>query len=394
MRRSTVMSFLLLVAGLSHHHPVQAAEVAGEAFACQSSQQHSSHSRSREILRLLTGSNTDGRRHQLEQFLASPPDSRLSIDRVALNRARLTLAAEYLTESRFAEARQLLTAIELDSPIAVQASLLLAESFQLEGDPVRASQWLLRTGQRYGADPDALASMLEQATELRLQGRPHEAFALYNMVQSRILDNAEQMGALRAETDRLIERLLRTRLDESRAAQSQMLKQMIQDTDSNLIMELGALARAASERRCLEQQQRQLSEQAFDDSAQQARIRPFLVMLEREETMLERRIAQLQLAQQDKDEDIAELQRQRDAARNQRQTLLAQQQQLPDEAGRRHRALAERIARLDQDNQTRRERIQQELAQLSSVLMARYRELAAESQYGRATLLDEHKRGG
>ncbi|MFN3712942.1 MAG: tetratricopeptide repeat protein [Alcanivoracaceae bacterium] len=390
MGRSVVFSALLLAGGLMYYQPVQAAD----ADSCRPAQQHSSHPHSREILQMLTRADTTGRREQLERFLANPPDSRLSVDRVALNRARLTLAAEYLSASRFAEARQLLSTIELDSPIAVQASLLLAESFRLEGDPVRASQWLLRTGQRYGADPEALASMLEQATELRLQGNPHQAFALYNMVQSQILDNAEQVGAMRAEANILIERLLRTRLDESRAAQSQMLKQMIQDTDSTLIMELGALARAAAERRCLERQQRQLSDLAFDNSAQQARIRPFLVMLEREEGMLSRRLEQLQPSPQDNDEEVAELQKQLEAARNQRQTLLVQQQQLPDEAGRRHRELAEQIARLDQDNQTRRERIQQELSQLSAVLMARYRELAAESQYGRATLLDEHKRGG
>jgi DNA repair exonuclease SbcCD ATPase subunit len=390
MGRSVVFSALLLAGSLAHYQPVQAADAA----SCRPVQQHSSHPHSRAILQLLTSADTSDRREQLERFLANPPDSRLSVDRVALNRARLTLAAEYLRDSRFTDARQLLSAIELDSPVAVQASLLLAESFRLEGDPVRASQWLLRTGQRYGADPEALASMLEQATELRLQGKPHQAFALYNMVQSQILDNAEQVGALRAEANILIERLLRTRLDESRAAQSQMLKQMIQDTDSALIMELGALARAAAERSCLERQQRQISELAFDNSAQQARIRPFLVMLEREEAMLSRRLDQLQSGQQDNGEELAELQKQLEAARNQRQTLLAQQQQLPDEAGRRHRELAERIASLDQDSQARRERIQQQLTQLSATLMARYRELAAESQYGRATLLDEHKRGG
>lgn len=390
MGRSVILVILLLAGNLAGASPP-----APESLpACQPGPAADGHPESREILQLLTHTDQNERRARLEQFLANPPTATQAIDRVALNRARLALAADYLHASRFVDARQLLAAIELDSPVAVQASLLLAESFRLEGDHGRAGQWLLRTGQRYGADPEALNSMLEQAAELRLQGEPHQAFALYNMVQNRILENAEQVRTLRAEADRLVDRLLRTRLDESRAAQSQMLKQMIQSPDSPLMMELGALARAASERACLERQLRQVSEQAFDNSARQARIRPFLVMLEREEAMLSRRLEQFRLAPQAHGEDIAKLEQQQQAARKQRQLLLAQEQQMPDEAGRRHRELSARIARLDSDNQARRERVREALVQMGNDLMARYRELAAQSQYGRATLLDEHRRGG
>ena len=49
---------------------------------------------------------------------------------------------------------------------------------------------------------------------------------------------------------------------------------------------------------------------------------------------------------------------------------------------------------LDQQNQQRRARIQMELELLSGELMARYRKLAAESQYGRASLLEARHRGG
>lgn len=382
----------LLVTGILAGAPLLAAE---SLRVCQPEQAQHVHSPSRDILQLLTRPDQGERRTRLEQFLANPPASPQALDRVALNRARLTLAADYLRESRFIETRQLLSAIELDSPIAVQASLLLAESFRLEGDHIKAGQWLLRTGQRYGADPEALASLLEEAAELRLQGEPHQAFALYNMVQNQILENARQVSSLRTEADRLVDRLLRTRLDESRAAHSQMLKQMIQDPASPLMMELGALARAASERACLERELRQVVEQAFDNSAQQARIRPFLVMLEREQGMLKRRLQQLRLNPQDHAEEIAELEQQQQALENQHQALLAEEQQMPaDEATRRHRELSNRIAQLDQDNQARRARIQEELLQKGNELMARYRELAAQSQYGRATLLDEHRRGG
>ena len=369
--------------------------LATEPNQCQNRSAASIHEQSRQVLHALSQNDQAARRGLLEQYLASPPQSSGAIERVALNRARLTLAAEYMTESRFIEARQLLSAIELDSTVAVQASLLLAESFRLEGDPQRAAQWLLRTGQRYGADPEALGSLLEQASELRQQGQLAQAFAIYNMVQSQILDNAEQVSALRRETDQMVDQLLRTRLDESRAAQSQMLKQMINNTDSQLLIELGALARSGEQRRCLESQLQQLSRAAFDNSAQQARITPFLTMLEREQAMLERQLDQLSdSSQPDSDQQRAEINQQLDTLRNRRQTLLAEQQQLPGEAALAHRQLRQRIEVLDQQNQQRRARIQTELELLSGELMTRYRKLAAESQYGRASLLEARHRGG
>lgn len=362
---------------------------------CSTSARVPTQQQSRQVLLALSEADQTTRRAVLEQYLANPPARITAVERVALNRSRLALAADYLTESRFAEARQLLSAIELDSPIAVQASLLLAESFQLEGDHARSAQWMLRTGQRYGADPDALKSMLERANELRHQGEQRQAFALYNMVQSQILSNAEQVGSLRSEADNLIAQLLRTRLDESRAAQSQMLKQMINDTNSTLLMDLGALARTAGQRECLEKQQRKISETAFENSAQQARITPFLTMLDREEGMMTRRLEQLgEPTQPDQQAEQEEIRQQLEALRSRRQALLAEQQQLPGEAARAHREIAGRIAALDEQNKQRRQRIREQLDLLSSELMARYRELAAESQYGRATLLAERHSGG
>ncbi len=387
MLRHTVLGLLLACGCLGTITSV-AAEGNCQASGTRTQEQ------SRQVLLALTQKDQDSRRVILERYLANPPAIITAVERVALNRSRLALAADYLTESRFPEARQLLSAIELDSPIAVQASLLLAESFQLEGDHARSAQWMLRTGQRYGADPDALKSMLERANELRYQGEPRQAFALYNMVQSQILSNAEQVGSLRGEADRLIAQLLRTRLDESRAAQSQILKQMINDTDSRLLMDLAALARSAGQRECLEKQQQKISEMAFEHSAQQARITPFLTMLDREEAMMNRRLEQLgepthpdQLAEQ------AEIRQQLDALRSRRQALLAEQQQLPGDAARAHRDITGKIAALDKQNEQRRQRIGEQLDLLSNELMARYRELAAESQYGRATLLAERHGG-
>lgn len=388
MFRHTVLGLLLASGCLGTFTSVTAEDDCGSSAKVPTQQQ------SRQVLVALSQADQGNRREILEQYLANPPVKITAVERVALNRSRLALAADYLTESRFLEARQLLSAIELDSPIAVQASLLLAESFLLEGDHARSAQWMLRTGQRYGADPDALKSMLERANELRHQGEQRQAFALYNMVQSQILNNAEQVGSLRSEADNLIAQLLRTRLDESRAAQSQMLKQMINDTDSSLLMDLGALARSTGQRQCLEKQQRQISETAFENSAQQARITPFLTMLDREEGMMTRRLEQLGTpTQPDQQAEMAEIQQQLEALRSRRQTLLEEQQQLPGEAARAHREIADKIAALDEQNEQRRQRIREQLDLLSSELMARYRELAAESQYGRATLLAERHGG-
>jgi len=350
---------------------------------------------SRDVLRALT--REDEQRQQiLESYLAVDHKATSAVDRVAANRARVVLAATYISQSRFDEGRALLSKVELDSPVAVQASLLLSESWRLQGDPQRSDQWLLRTAQRYGSDLEALRSLLEQANELTIQGDVARAFSIYNLVQSQILDNAQQVTALREEADALINRLLRTRLDESRSVQSQMLKHLLSEDDQGLLKDLGQLSRAAVQRRCIERQQRQVADHVFQSSAQITRIAPFLTMLEREQAMLKADLARLEgqenpAALQERNE----LEGQLAALTLQREKLLSQQEQLPEDALQKQQHVTAQAKELDQTIQQLQKNVATKLDGLNEQLLARYRELAAESQYGRASLLHQHhSRGG
>lgn len=350
---------------------------------------------SRDVLRALTRED-EQRQQVLESYLAIDHKATSAVDRVASNRARVVLAATYMSQSRFDEARVLLSTVELDSPVAVQASLLLSESWRLQGDLQRSDQWLLRTAQRYGSDPEALRSLLEQANELTIQGDVARAFSIYNLVQSQILDNAQQVSALREEADALINRLLRTRLDESRSVQSQMLKHLLSEDDQGLLKDLGQLSRAAVQRRCIERQQRQVADHVFQSSAQITRIAPFLTMLEREQAMLETDLARLEgqespAALQERNE----LEQQLAALTLQREKLLSQQEQLPEDALQKQQQVTAQAKELDQTIQQLQANVANKLDVLNEQLLARYRELAAESQYGRASLLHQHHaRGG
>ena len=350
---------------------------------------------SREVLRALTRED-DQRQQILESYLSTDREATSAVDRVAGNRARIVLAAIYMSQSRFDEGRALLSKVELDSPVAVQASLLLSESWRLQGDSHRSDQWLLRTAQRYGSDPEALTSLLEQANELTIQGDVARAFSIYNLVQSQILDNAQQVSALREEADALINRLLKTRLDESRSIQSQMLKHLLSEDDQGLLKDLGELSRAAAKRRCIERQQRQVADHVFQSSAQITRIAPFLTMLEREQAMLEADMARLEgrespMALQERNE----IEQQLTALKRQRETLLKQQEQLPEDALQKQQQVTAQAKELDQSIQQLQQSVTTKLDGLNEQLLIRYRELAAESQYGRASLLHQHHaRGG
>ena len=396
VRSAFFFASLLLLGSASHAAPPALGHASDDV--CRSAPSTTVSSSTRQALQALS-SDDQQRINILEHYLtlhaAMDTGRRTAADKVAANRARLVVAASYLQQQRFEQARQLLAGIELDSPVAVQASLLLAESWRLQGDQRQAAQWMLRTGQRYGADPQALTSLLSHASELRQHGASREAFALYNVVQNQILDNSRQVAALRDEMDQLAERLLRARLDESREAHSQLLKLIIHETDGSVMRDLGQLAANGRTLRCLNQQQKQLAERAFENSAQQVRIKPFLTMLKREQAMLQQRLAQL--ADDSRPEALAEqneIRQQLEAARAQKQKLLAQQQQLPDEANRQHDQLAARIDALTEQNALLHDAIRAQLQRYNEQLLAQYRELAAESQYGRASLLHERQQGG
>jgi hypothetical protein len=106
----------------------------------------------------------------LSHYLSASADSSRSSDYVMRNYARVALAASQVRQGAFDQARQILTQVELDSPAAVRAALLLAESYRMQGQQEVAGKWLLRIADRYSSDPDALSGLLMAADDLAERG--------------------------------------------------------------------------------------------------------------------------------------------------------------------------------------------------------------------------------
>ena len=76
------------------------------------------------------------------------------------NYARLRLAAMALRDGDTEFARQQLSQVEQRSPAAVDAALLLAESYRLDGDRQRARDWFVRIAARFPGNPRAISGLV------------------------------------------------------------------------------------------------------------------------------------------------------------------------------------------------------------------------------------------
>ena len=106
-----------------------------------------------------------------EQYLATPVASPNSARQVASSHARVVLAAEHIRAGRHEQARQVLAQVDLASTVAVDAALLMAESWRLQGDDRQSQAWLVRVAQRYSSDPRALEGLLLSARDLAASGK-------------------------------------------------------------------------------------------------------------------------------------------------------------------------------------------------------------------------------
>lgn len=105
-------------------------------------------------------------------------------------RALLAVSGEMLQRGNFDKARQLLGSVEVDSPVAVEAALLLADSWRMQGNPKKARDWYLRAGQQFPHERLALKGMLAAARAMESE-TPGIAATLYDRVHERALAGAQ-----------------------------------------------------------------------------------------------------------------------------------------------------------------------------------------------------------
>jgi|GEM_PF-3231250 len=344
---------------------------------------------------LVDPSRVHDRTSLLTQYLATPVESPNSARQVATSHARVVLAAELIKQARYADARQILSRIDLSSTVAVDAALLLAESWRLEGNDANSQAWLIRVVQRYSSDPRALEGLLLSAQDLADAGKVREAWALYGLISDKVLANVEQVNAMQSSPDALVDQLLATRLDESRSVNSQVVKLILQSDQHSALSNMREILESRKQLDCLVRQDDSIKDEAWDESILAANVTSFQTMLETEARINEKQLAALktELAAATArerpliEEEILALEEHMRSAANRLNELRQQQSSLPATSLSRKKQLEQKIRSTEVRVSENREAIRGELQQALASLQGHYRELAAETQLARAELM-------
>ena len=344
---------------------------------------------------LVSPERVTDRASMLEQYLNRPVESPNSARQVATSHARVVLAAEQIRAGQYAEARQVLSKVDLSSTVAVDAALLLAESWRLEGNDAKSQSWLVRVAQRYSSDPRALEGLLLSARDLADAGKVRQAWALYSLINDKVLTNVDQISDMQTKPDALVDQLLNTRLDESRSINSQLVKLILHSDEHSALSNMREIIESKKQLDCLAKQDDSIKDEAWDESILAANVTSFQTMLETETRLNEKQLAALksELASAPArerpmiEEEIHALEEQMQSAVVRLNELLQQQRNLPDNSLSRKKQLEQKIRSTESRVSENREAIRGELQQALSQLQGHYRELAAETQPARAELM-------
>lgn len=368
-------------------------EVPGEVEACLDSVQPAGTYRSadRPVLEMLVGEarvTPDEATERLRNWLPDADRSKRSEHVVLRNHARVWLAARHLEAQNYQRARSLLSEVQLDSPVAVRAALLIAESWRLQGNQDMARAWTRRVAQRYSASPLALEGLLLIASDMEEEGQLHQARALYNLVMGQVLHNLDELARLSAGGDSMVDALLKTRLDESREVGSELIRTFLTRSGPDSLVHLREIVEAHRSLECLEQEQARIREHAMRASEQRTNIGSFETAIRREKLELREELRLLrEESGEASQEEIAELERQLTALEERHRTLREQRGQVSDDSITRRRALREHSERLEERIRDRREKVARDLREVALTLRNRYRDVAGESQLARSDLL-------
>ena len=307
------------------------------------------------------------------------------------NYARLRLAALALQDGDTHFARQQLTQIEQNSPAAVDAALLLAESYRKDGDRERARAWFLRIAARFPGNPRAVSGMVLAGDDWRKQGAVEQALPVYNLALTKASENMKALQELENNPDRLYRALTNSVAGNSTTVMDQLVLALVRDSDSKVLDSTRQLITAKSQMRCLQAAQTTLDKAIEHASARDLSNGAFRQAAEREKKATEQEIGDLEriLVNAPK---MLELQQRLDDARD-RLARLDQRLEslgataLPPELEQRKQQMDADKAALNQAIRTAREHVRAALEEEVPVLKRYYRNLAGEAQLGIAQLL-------
>jgi hypothetical protein len=129
----------------------------------------------------------------LEAAKQLAPAERLVVE----NYLRLRQGALLMSNQHYAEAREVLKAVETTSPSATQSGLLIAESYRLEQSPEKAKDWFLRTARFYPYRVQTLEGLLSAAAGQRPDNNGL-ASALYAEIETQAAYALDQLKVLKS----------------------------------------------------------------------------------------------------------------------------------------------------------------------------------------------------
>ncbi|GEM_PF-530699 len=311
------------------------------------------------------------------------------------NYARLRLAAMALRDGDTTFAREQLSQIEQNSPAAVDAALLLAESYRRDGNEEQARAWLLRTAARFPGNPRAVSGLVLAGDDWRNQGAYAQALPLYNLALNKAAENLKALNELEANPDRLYRTMTNTVAGNSTTVMDQLVLAMVRDEDSQVLPATRKLMTANDRLRCLREEEKSLNNAIQHATARDLSNGAFRTAAKMEKAATEQEIDDLQRIIANAP-NATDLKAQLVDAQERLQRLDARLNQLgstalPAHLAARKDAMESRKAELDKDMSTARQQVRVALAEELPEMKRYYRNLAGEAQLGKAQLLQGQK---
>ena len=307
------------------------------------------------------------------------------------NYARLRLAAMALRDGDTEFARQQLNQVEQNSPAAVDAALLLAESYRRDGDRERARTWFVRIAARFPGNPRAVSGLVLAGDDWRKQGAVEQALPVYNLALNKVAENMKALQTLADDPDRLYRSLTNSVAGNSTTVMDQLVLAMIRDRDSQVLDATGKLINASNVRKCLREQEKTLRNAIQHATARDLSNGAFRTAAKMERTATEQEIADLQrvLANAPDAEDFrARLTDARDRLQRIEDRLeRLGSTALPPALEKRKKQMQEDKQRVETEIEDARQQVRQALKAQLPELQRFYRNLAGEAQLGKAQLL-------
>ena len=307
------------------------------------------------------------------------------------NYARLRLASMALRDGDTGFARQQLSQIEQNSPAAVDAALLLADSYRRDGDRERARAWFVRIAARFPGNPRAVSGLVLAGDDWRKQGATELALPVYNLALNKVAENMAALQSLAEDPDRLYRSLTNSVAGNSTTVTDQLVLAMVRDRNSQVLDATRKLISASNVRKCLREQEKTLYNAIQHATARDLSNGAFRTSAKMEKAATEQEIADLERILANAP-DAGTFQAQLTDARDRLQHINDRLDKLgstalPAELERRKVEMRQQKQQVETDIQNARQQVREALEAQLPELQRFYRNLAGEAQLGKAQLL-------